>query len=372
MAKELLPDVVLMDINMPGIDGIRASREITQALPSIQVVIMSVQSEADYLRQAMLAGARDFLMKPFGGEELSGAIRSVYKSRPIIQTPTFSTHNDIGLDNTQEEHRGKIISVFSPKGGSGCTTIAINLAVSLATQGYRTLLLDGCLQFGDVSVMLNLKPTTTILDLIDRISELDADLVDSVALTHDSGLKVLLAPPRPEMAELVTSQHITDLLGMLKNFYDFIVVDTNSYLSEKELIILDNSERIILNTLQSLPSLKSTNHFYDLADGLEYESYKILLVVNRSSTKMSVSVKDIGDILRRPVVATIPVDEPAAMTAADRGYPLVVGPSQKHPIALALTKLTNFVLKDIMPETELAPTSEESGKTSYLGRLFGR
>ena len=370
LAPELLPDIILMDINMPGIDGIGASRTIKDAVPSAQIIIMSVQSDADYLRQSMMAGARDFLMKPFGGEELSTAIRSVYSMRPAVPLPTVAGTATPQNDSTPQSKKNcEIITVFSPKGGSGCTTVAINTAVSLAQKGFRTILIDCRLQFGDVSVMLNLKPTTTILDILDRMDELDQELIDSIALSHDSSLKVLLAPPRPEMAELVTKENFDILLESLKQFYDFIVIDGGSHLTEMLLSVLDQSHRIILIALQSLPSLKSVSHFFDLANGLDYEPYKITLIVNRSSNKLAVSVKDIGDILKRSIVSTIPLDEPAAYTAADRGYPLVLGPAQKRPIAIALSKLTDQLLEDLQAEPELV--NQEEAKSSRFGRLFG-
>ncbi len=372
LAQETEPDIILMDINMPGIDGIEASRTISKAVPNAQIIIMSVQSDADYLRQAMMAGARDFLMKPFGGEELSSAIRSVHQMRPAFVVPAAKTASSPESNGAQPIQKdGNIISVFSPKGGSGCTTVAINVAVSLAQKGFRAILLDCRLQFGDVSVMLNLKPTSTILDLAERLDEIEPEFVDSVALTHNSGLRILLAPPRPEMAELITYDKFETILHYLREYYDFIIIDCGSYLNDIILHALDQSKRILLIAQQSLPSLKSASHFFDLATGLDYEPYKIMLMVNRSSNKLSVSVKDIGDILKRPVVATIPLDEPAAYTAADRGYPLVVGPAQKRPIAISLSKLTDQIIGDLQADAIPELQADEEAKPSRFGRLFG-
>ena len=129
---------------------------------------------------------------------------------------------------------GNLIAVYSPKGGAGCTTTAINLAVALARRGRRTILVDLSLQFGDVSVMLNMKAVTSIADLSDRGSEMDEELISSISQVHRSNLNVLLAPPRPEMADVVTEGNIKQLLATLKESFDFIIVDTTSYLSEKD------------------------------------------------------------------------------------------------------------------------------------------
>lgn len=369
LVQQLLPDVVLMDINMPGVDGIAASKSIMKAVPSTQIIIMSVQSEADYLRRAMLAGARDFLMKPFSGEQLAVAIRSVYAIRPEFAAP-IPRNNHHAAAYAPIRRVGKILSVYSPKGGAGCSTVALNLAVQFALAGHDTLLLDGSFQFGDVGVMLNIKSTTTILDLMERADELDADLIHSVVLTHDTGLKVLLAPPRPEMAELVTVPRLEKLLACLRDAFEFVIIDMSTALSDVNLAILDQSDHVLLLTEQGLPSLKSASLFYDLAQGLKYKPAKIMLVVNRVSNKLGVSVKDIAGILKQPVLAAIPEDDAAAITAATRGYPLVAGPAQRRPIAAAITALARQLLEKMQPEPEMQ-LAAGSSRPARLSRLFG-
>jgi pilus assembly protein CpaE len=320
LAKEHKPDIILMDINMPGLDGIAASQTIMQSVPSAQIVIMSVQSEADYLRRAMLAGARDFLMKPFSGDELIAAIRRVYQMRPahVEYTPVMQRSGAAGVQvaDLASEREANVITVYSPKGGIGSTTIAVNLAVALAEEGQNTLLLDGSFQFGDVAVMMNIRPSTTIIDLIDRMDELEQDLVSSVTVRHESGLNVLMAPPRPEMADLVSEASVKKLLEHLRAYYDYIIIDTSSSLNDVALSMLDASDRIFLVTQQSLPALKNASRFFDLAETLEYSREKVVLLVNRTSERRGISVEDIANTLKRPVIATLPVDD----EAVNRGY----------------------------------------------------
>src|SRR5690606_6085771 len=217
--------------------------------------------------------------------------------------------------------QGRIISVYSPKGGSGCTTIAVNLAVALAEEGMNTILVDGSLQFGDVAVMLNIRPSTTIVDLMDRMEDLEQDLVSSVTVSHRSGLHVLMAPPRPEMADLVTEANVKRLLEHLREHYDFVIIDTSSSLNDVALAMLDMSDRIFLVTQQSLPALKNASRFFDLAETLDYSRDKVLLLVNRSSERLGISVKDIASTLKRPVIATLPIDDEAVNRAIDEGKP---------------------------------------------------
>jgi pilus assembly protein CpaE len=372
MTKQQKPDVVLMDINMPDADGISATQIVTKTVPGAQVIIMSVQSEADYLRRAMLAGARDFLMKPFSGDELVGAVRRVHETRPTTAVTAGAGQLTVTAGPGQPRlnlRHGKVITVFSPKGGIGCTTVAINVAVALAEAGNETLLVDGSLQFGDVAVMLNLKSLTSIVDIIDRMSELDSELVSSVMVVHeDSGLKVLPAPSRPEMAEMVTADELKALLRALRDMYDYIIVDTSSSLNDENLAILDEADRILLMTRQNLPSLKNVSRFFDLSEDLEYERSKVILVVNHGSNKHNISVKDVEDTLKWPASAVIPEEE-VAYSAADQGKPLVQGAWRKRPGSKALLQLTQRLIVDLENEAGVDETAQPNG-ASRLSRLF--
>lgn len=376
MARQFTPDIILMDINMPGVDGIGASQQITELVPTVQIIIMSVQSDPNYLRRAMMAGARDFLTKPFGGDELTAAIRRVHDKRPAVQHPPVMTQTKLAGGQVSEGTslpEGKVIAVYSPKGGAGCTTIAINLAVSLAKRGHRTILVDASLQFGDVSVMLNLRAITSLADL-GNSEDLDADLISSIIQIHNTDLNVLLAPPRPEMADMVSEKSLVNLVTNLRQSYDFVIIDTPSYLNEKTLAVMDNADKIILVTQQSLTSLKNVSRFFDLTDSLEYESQKIWLVVNRASNKSSISVKDVGDTLKRSLFTVIPKDSLAVEIAADQGVPLVIGANQKRPVSLALTKLSEYVIKELVTPKSAANNNLPNApkQSGLLGRLFKR
>jgi pilus assembly protein CpaE len=376
MAQEHQPDIILMDINMPGIDGIGASQKISELVPMTQIIIMSVQSDSDYLRRAMLAGARDFLTKPFGGDELVAAVRRVHAKRPLMRS--VPTRGQASALAAAEESRttaseGFLISIFSPKGGSGCTTIAINLAVALAQQEYRTLLIDGSLQFGDVAVMMNMKPVTSIVDLSSRDNDVDSELVSSVVQIHKSNLHVLMAPPRPEMADVVTDSSIKALLATLRPLYDFVIIDTTSSLNDIALTLLDESDKIILVAQQNLPSLKNVSRFFDLTQSLEYQTQKVWLVINRVSSKQGISVKDIGETLKRPIFMTIPDDPLTVGTAIDQGVPVVIGNGRKRPVGMALGKLSVMVAKELSVDSNKEDAAKETAESGGLfGKLFGK
>src|SRR6478752_5974309 len=216
MATTLNPDVVLMDINMPDMDGIAATEQLSATVPSVAVVMMSVQGEADYLRRSMLAGAREFLVKPFSSDELTASIRQVHarerdKASRIAATTPLVRPAASGSGGEGSDELGQVVAVFSPKGGVGRTTVAVNLAVAAATElGKKVVIVDASFQFGDVGVLLNLNPKNkSIADLMPELEGGgDVESLDTFVINHSAGIRVLLAPPSPEMAELITPSSI--------------------------------------------------------------------------------------------------------------------------------------------------------------------
>lgn len=222
-ARELKPDVVLMDINMPDMDGITATELIRQHNPATQIVILSVQGDPNYMRRAMLAGARDFLTKPPAVDELTAAIRRAGK---MAFAERLKAGSIAGMPGgvpgfaAAQAALGKIIVVYSPKGGAGATTIAVNLAVTLHNEETPAALVDANLQFGDVAVFMNEQVRNSILDLAPRADELEVEIVREVMLTHNaSGVKILAAPTRPEYAENVTGEQFVKVLKFLRSMF---------------------------------------------------------------------------------------------------------------------------------------------------------
>jgi pilus assembly protein CpaE len=226
------------------------------------------------------------------------------------------------------------------------------------------------LQFGDVAVMLNLKSTTSIVDLAERLKDVDQELISSVLLEHESGLHVLLAPPRPEMAELVQGEDLKSLLEMMRSMFDYIVIDTSSSIDDINLVMLDSADRIVLVTRQSLPSLKNVSRFFDLSEYLEYEQGKVIMVVNHASKKLSISVKDIEDTLRWSATATIPEDS-SAYTAADQGRPLVSDYWRRRQISRALSQLNEQLIAELKRDEKVSEGEHANGATR-LAKLFSK
>lgn len=345
---ELNPDVVLMDINMPDMDGIAATEAIRAKQPTVQVVILSVQSDQNYMRKAMLVGARDFLTKPPMGDELISAIRRAGEMAQIeksksAQAQSIPAAGNIGLTAAYRGPKGKIITVYSPKGGVGSTTVAVNLALTLNNSDTRVALVDGNFQFGDVAVFINEQGKNTVLDLAPRAEELDPDIVEEVMLKHAaSGLHILAAPGRPENAEKVSSGQFARVLEYLTQMYAYVVVDTASLLTDVTLAAIDLSDLIVLITTQDIPSIKNCRLFLDLLQSLGVERERILFIMNRFDKRIPITSERIAENLKMEVSLSIPLDEATATKAVNRGVPFVLD-SKSQPVARGVFSLAESV-----------------------------
>ena len=373
MAKELAPDIVLMDINMPDLDGIAAAEAILQASPRTQLVMMSVQGEADYLRRSMLAGAREFLTKPFTSDELVTAIRRVYRLKPRIEAPPVIQRAPPLEETsrpTKPEKRGKAIALYSPKGGVGCSTIATNLAIALGEEGEKKVaLVDFSLQFGDLGVLLNLQPQSTVADLAPHIEELDDILLDEVMQAHSSGIKVLLAPPRPEMADLVAPEHMRRILAQLKSIYDYIIVDTGSSLSELTLSVLEGSDKILLVITPDIPAVKNATLFFEVMEALDHPPEDIALVLNKVDRRGSIQEEKIEASIKHPIASRISNDREAALAAANQGIPLLIG-QKNRPISQDILTLAHQLRGELERVEEAIPQEAVSGSRGLMRRIF--
>jgi pilus assembly protein CpaE len=328
MSRELDPDVVIMDINMPDLDGITATEQIIGKQPAVQVVILSVQGEQSYMRKAMLAGARDFLTKPPMADELLSAIRragamSAQERLKVSQAAAVQATGSVSSPASTLT-RGKVITVYSPKGGTGCTTIAVNLALLLHNIETRVVLVDGNLQYGDVAVFINEQGKNTVVDLASRIEELDADIVESVMVTHDTGAHILAAPMRPEHAEKVTGDQFARLIEYLSQMYAYVVVDTSSTLTDATLGAIEGSDVLVLVATQDIPAIKNARLFLDLLATLGIPRERVVFTMNRYDKRIAITPERVGENLKQSVAAVIPLDERIVIPAVNRGVPFIL------------------------------------------------
>jgi pilus assembly protein CpaE len=359
-ARKLHPDVVLMDINMPEMDGIKAAELMSTELTGIGIIMMSVQGEQDYLRRAMLAGAREFLVKPFSGDDLVRSIRHVYRlessKRSMQQSlaPMQGSASSNGKNSSEGSTQGRIVAVVSPKGGVGRTTLAANLAVALRLSTQKKVaLVDGSLYFGDLGVMLNLLSNKTIVDAVAHIDDLDADLLNDLMVTHSTGVKVLLAPPQPEMAELITAEHIRRILLELSANYDYVIVDTWPSFADTVLTAMDLADDILLVMTLEMTAIKDVKLYLEVVEKLNYPTEKVKLVLNRSGSAGGIKLEAVEETLRQKVLVGLSNDGVAMLMAINQGVPLVIS-AREHPFSRDVYRLARLLTSTTIEEAQLA------------------
>jgi pilus assembly protein CpaE len=363
---DLDPDVVLMDINMPDMDGIEATERIQEQAPVSQIVILSVQGDTNYMRRAMLAGARDFLTKPPKSDELVSVIRRAGEKaksiRADVQFIARGTGSLIDPRSTtiQLSGLGKIITVYSPKGGVGKTTIAANLAVALHSPETPAVIVDANLQFGDVQVFFNERGRTSIVDLTPNVESLDSELVEDVVLHHQSsGVDIVAAPPTPEDGEQVTGGNLVKVLQYLARMYSYVIVDTNSYLADQTIETLDACDLMVLISSQDIPSIINTRAVLQLlVNRLGLSKEKILLVMNRFDKQVAISPEKVGHNLGQKISCVLLEDKEVVVPGVNRGVPFMLGDGKSKDIGKGILELVGKV-RESLSHLERARTEEE-------------
>ena len=372
LAKETRPHVVLMDINMPDMDGIQATEIIVKDVPSAQIIIVSVQSDTDYLRRAMLAGARDFLSKPPPADELVNTIRRLGQLSAQREQMMASAPAGGGAAGAAGRGlAGKVITVYSPKGGAGCTTLVTNLALALHTEDTKVAVVDANLQFGDVGVFLNLQGKYSVVHLAERSEgEDDDDFLQSVLVAHPSGVKVLLGPPTPEDAELVNAAQLKKVVETLRPHFHYVLVDTSAVLRDVELSLFDASDRVLLVATPDIPSLANIKKFFDLVDKLEYPPEKLLLLLNRVDRRGGISAANVEETLKHAVRGQILLDDKTVLASINSGVPFITGPRSLPPVQ-GILDLAQKLREEFTPK-EAAPADDKAKKAPARPSIFQR
>jgi len=354
-AVALDPDVVLMDINMPDMDGIEATEHIQEQAPVSQIVILSVQGDTNYMRRAMLAGARDFLTKPPKSDELVSVIRRAGAKAKAIRTDVqfiargTGSLSDPRSTTFQLSGIGKIIAVYSPKGGVGTTTVASNLAVALHSAETPAAIVDANLQFGDIQVFFNERGRTSIVDLTPNVDQLDSELVEDVVLHHqDSGVDIVSAPATPEDGEHVTGQDLVKVLKFLARMYSYVIVDTNSYLADETIDTLDACDLLVLISSQDIPAIINTRSVLQLlVSRLGINKKKILLVMNRFDRQVAITPEKVGHNLGHKVACVLYEDREVVVPGVNRGVPFMLGEGKSKEIGKGILELVGKVRETI-------------------------
>jgi pilus assembly protein CpaE len=311
IVTEKHPGVVLVDLTDAASEPAAAVRAVLAASPESCVIVTGADVTPVLISRAVSSGARGFILRPFTPEELASTIRDAYGNLTELrrlQRGDFATGR----------RRGSIIAVYSPKGGVGCTTIATNLSVALATRSKLPVaLIDLDLQFGDVGVSLDLRSANSVIDLVTHEDEIDAAFIDDVFVRHESGVRALVSPEQVGSAETADPERIVRAIEALRDHFSFIVCDLWSSLDDLSLGILRAADHIALVTTPEVPSLKNIRRVIGATTLLSDERTRIVL--NRHPGKVGVSLADVERNLGRRVAATIPSEGVGVTDAINQG-----------------------------------------------------
>jgi pilus assembly protein CpaE len=319
--SEFKPDVVIVDALLQGrISGQDVAQGIRQAEPQVGIVMLTVPQNP--VREDAARGVDTVLKMPFSGFDLTTIVRKTYEERTVEASRAGSM----------------MVTLFSPKGGVGRTTLAYNLAAALGTS-FKVCLVDGSLQFSDLRGLLRVPSTAPSLVHLptDRIRESD---VAEVVWRDPSGIDILLAPPRVEMAEMVTVRDIEKALSILRQLYEFVIVDTRAALSDDVLVFLDASDLVLQVLTYDSMAIRALAMAGDAFDAIGYPPHKLATVLNRSDSAGGFSKADVEAALGRTIDYEVVSDGHLVQSANNEGLPFVTG-SPDAPISQGVRRMAD-------------------------------
>ncbi len=357
LARKLTPDILLIDDDLPGGGGADTTERIGALLPAAAVILLASALSADTLQRAMRAGARQIVPLPLAPGELLQTIEQVHEALGGRRAPTPAP---AGRPLTLA---GQVVVVFSLKGGVGCTTVATNLAVAIRQEmGLRVALVDASLPIGDAGALLDLPPTSSVTDLVGPGGD-DAAAVEDALLTHPrSGVRVLQAPHRVELAETITGDLLRRTLDTLRAHHEYVVVDTTAALDERVLPLLETADTILLALTPDVAAVRSATVFLRIVELLGYPAGKVLPIVTRAGIAGGIAVPEMAAALGRPLDHLIPSDERAVVRAINEGHPLVLS-GRQTPVAAAIVDLARYLVAATYPDAVVAPLMTQGGVT---------
>lgn len=360
----LHPDFVLLDYEYEGVDALTLIDSITAQFPEIVVISILSRDNLTHSNDVILAGARAILIEPFTKEDLIGTLHRV---KELVGRMSLA-HPEKQSAQPVVSSRGTFV-VVSPKGGSGVSSVAVNLALSIFEEvTEEVLLMDGKLLFGHLDVMLNLRTQNTISELIAHINALDESLIRDVISEHVSGLSLLPSPLTITAGQGIKPEDMYNLLIELQTVYPYIVIDGGNFLNETAVTYMDASNKIILVVNPDIASLRDASQFFEVCRTLSYPREKVQVVVNQFDKREGLSINDIEKTLQVEVLGTIPLDRKAALDSINRGIPVALQ-RQKSQLRKAYQSLAQDLLKMIQKGSLGSPAGTQKDVLSKSSRL---
>ncbi|HEY8185508.1 MAG TPA: AAA family ATPase [Pyrinomonadaceae bacterium] len=303
----LKPAAAIITLGANSDQAIKLIQRLAAESPKTAVISAANNAAPDLLLQSLRAGAREFLKLPISAEELKTVLDRVADfSAGQVEAP---------------RKKGRMIAVFSSKGGCGTTFIATNLA---ASTNARTVLVDLNLQAGDLPLFLGVDPKYSFADMAENKNRLDDALINSFVTPYSSKLSLLAAPKEADSADEIEPEHVFEVLQRLRESYEYVVLDPQHTFDSITLAALDQSDEIVLILTLDIPAIRSTQRALEIFDRLGYPRKKIRIVVNRWSKQIDLDLRQVEKFLGEPVIGFVPSDYQTAVTSINLGQPLVL------------------------------------------------
>ena len=304
--------------------GVEQVKQLLATFHRLSVFVVSSQKSSDWILKLMRAGAVEYILEPVAITDLVEAVQKIGR----VMAPRTA----------EPPSGGKIISVYNPIGGMGTTTVAVNLAATLAKGNNKVALVDLNLFSGDVSSFLNVNPTYTLSSVTNNVSRLDANFLMSVMTKHSSGVYVLTEPLEVDETASITPEQVIRVLALLRSVFSYVVIDTGGSLIGCNTATFENSNYVLYNTVLSLPSLKNTKRYLMALEKRGVRKDRVKLIVNRYLPRADIKVEDAERVLDCKVFLTIPNDYNEVIASINKGLP-VVDISPRSPVSKAMTLL---------------------------------
>ena len=322
--------------------------------PAVGVVLAREYVDVNLLTQALRAGVREVVQAGDSAALTAACQRSYEVSMRLM--------NSAPQAEVAHAREGQIVTVFAAKGGCGKTTLAINLALALARHSDRRVcIVDLDLAFGDVAISVQLDPAKTIVDALPMAGHLDETGASSLLTRYQANVEMLLAPTTPGDAEKIPPSLISELLVVLRTIFDYVVVDTPAQFSEHVLTAMDNSAHHVLLTTPDVPALKNLRITLDMLDLLSYPRQIRSVVLNRSDSKVGLSLEDVERVVRWPIVAHIPSSRDVPISI-NKGTPLMLA-APGHPSSQAIARFAQQrIVQPAVPAADAGRSIRSRGR----------